>query len=113
MGDCFVAGTMIAIPTGELMKKMRRMSWRRRQLDGDQQLVRRKDCFIDPGEECVRGNPPLTVRTASNDGRAKRDHASRQFGRWIGVSRATPDCATVADRGMRDMGGRLHQQWGT
>jgi hypothetical protein len=74
--------------------------------------MRRKHRFIDTGEECICGNPPLTARAASDDGCAKRDHAGWQFGGWIRVSKAPPDCTTVTDRRMRDMGDRLRQQWG-
>ena len=86
---------------------------RRRQLDGDQQILRRKLCLIDPGEECVRGNPPLAAGAAGHDGRAERQHAGRQFGRWVGLRKAAADGAAVADRGMGDMGDGRRQQRGT
>ena len=101
---------VVAMPTGELMKEMRRTSWTHRQLDGDQQFLRRKRCFVDPGEELARRNPPLAARPASNDGSAKREHAGRQFGGWVGMRKAAPDGAAVADRRMRDMGDRIRQQ---
>ena len=95
---------------GKFMKEMRRIFWGNRQLNGDQQLLRRKRSFVNPGKELACRNPPLATRPASNDGSAKRQHAGWQFGSWVRVRKASPDGAAVADRRMGDMGNRIHQQ---
>ena len=96
--------------TCELMKEMRRLSWRYRHFHGDQQFLRLKRSFVDPGEELACRNPPLAVRPASNHGGAKREHAGRQLGSRVRVGKAAPDGASVTDRWMGDMGNRIRQQ---
>ena len=50
---------VVAMSTSEkLMKEVRRIFRTYRQLNGDQQLLRLKRSFVDPGEKLARCNPP-------------------------------------------------------
>src|SRR4051812_15084632 len=50
---------VVAMPPGEFMEKMAGLFWRDRQLDGDQQFLRRKRRLVDASEEVLRGYPSL------------------------------------------------------
>src|SRR5262245_7412692 len=88
------------MPARELLEEMCRRLASDRYFDRDQQILRRKPCLIDSGEELFRDNPPLSPGTAHHDSRTQRQHAGRQFGCWIGLRKAATDGAAVADRGM-------------
>jgi hypothetical protein len=47
--------------TGEFMEEMRRILSRYRQLDGSQQLLRRKCGLINTRKEFIRQDPPLAA----------------------------------------------------
>ena len=101
---------VVAVPPGEFVEEMYRILRRHRQLDGDQQFLRRQRRLIDSGEKIRGGNPPFAGLAAHDDGRVQRHHAGRQFGRRVGVGEAAAERAPVADRRMRDMGDGLAQQ---
>ncbi len=82
---------------------------RHRQFDGYQQFLRRQVGLINPLEEVRGRNPPFAGLPAHDNGRIQRDHAGRQLRGRIGMGEAAANGATVADRGMRDMGNRFGQ----
>ena len=83
---------------------------RHRQLDGDQQFVRRQRGLIDTPEEILGRNSPLACLAACDNDRAEREHAGWQFRCRIGVSQAAANRSPIADRGMCDMCNRRRQQ---